>query len=102
MNGRSFVQYAAKPLLVNTIENGTKAYIQARRNSSAKASLSKAVNGVAVDDLHVLMHWDDISDPKQVGYVSNLFWTRKRSSEIVYGTNNECTICTTCNNNLNP
>jgi hypothetical protein len=77
MSGLSFVQSVAKHLLANMIGKDTKAYIQEKRNLSARASLSKVASGVAVGDSHVQMRWADISVLKQVGYVSNLFLMKR-------------------------
>jgi hypothetical protein len=78
MNAHSSVQFVAKHLLVNMTENGMKGFIQARRNSFARVSLSRVASGVADVDLPVRMLWVDIFALKLGEYASSLYLMRKR------------------------
>lgn len=68
MSVLSCVQFVVKHLLANTTGNGTKDCIQERRNSSARASLSKAASGAVAAVLLEQTLWAGISVLKLAEY----------------------------------
>ena len=85
-NGLLSAPYVARHLLVNTIANATKAFILAKRNSSAKASLALVEAGDVVEDSRVRMLSDGISDPRPDESASSRCWTRRPWSANGYTT----------------
>lgn len=76
-----YAQYVARLLLVNMIENDTRACILGKRSSSAKVTSRQVGNGVAVDGSLVPMPWVDTSGLKLGASASSLSLTRKFSSD---------------------